>query len=94
MATIRVSYQSIDRFTQTKTYKTLKGAQRFAQHWVGAHPEIGTGYAVSGDGVGKITVIGATLHELFPREDEGELLRQSKSADEAWAEDPNNVTEH
>lgn len=63
---IRVRYQSIDRFRKTAKFKTLKGAQRFAHDWVGEHPEIGSHYAVSGDGVGKITVTGATLAELFP----------------------------
>ena len=34
--------------------------------WVGAHPEIGSTYAVSGDGVGKVTCQGVSLSELFP----------------------------
>lgn len=64
---IRVHYSAIDGFSKTRTFKTLKGAQRFAQKYVGKHPEIGTGYAVSGSGVGKVTVSGdATLQALFP----------------------------
>lgn len=63
---IKVSYRSVDGHTTTRTFKTLKGAQKFAHYWVGAHPEIGSTYAVSGDGIGKIMAHGATLRELFP----------------------------
>jgi hypothetical protein len=63
---IKVWYSTIDRFTVMRRFKTLKGAQAFAQKWVGEHPEIGSHYAISGDGVGKITVDGATLADLFP----------------------------
>lgn len=65
-ATIRVTYQSIDGLRTTRTFRTLAGAQRFAQHRVGNHPDIGSTYAVSDDGVGKITATGATLADLFP----------------------------
>jgi hypothetical protein len=63
---ITVRYFSIDRYRETRHYRTLKGAQRYAHHWIGAHPEIGQGYAISGDGVGRITCKGCTLRELFP----------------------------
>jgi len=66
MKEIIVRYSSIDGASYTRTYTTLKGARKFAHEWIGAHPEIGTSYAVSFDGVGKITVSGATLAELFP----------------------------
>jgi len=64
---IKVSYRSVDRYSKTRSFKTLEGAQKFAQEWVGKTPELGTGYAVSGDGIGKVTVDGATLTELFPK---------------------------
>lgn len=64
---IKVRYKSIDRFSQSRSFKTLKGAQRFAQKWVGPTPELGTWYAVSGDGVGRITVEGCSLEDLFPK---------------------------
>jgi len=67
---IKVTYSTIDRFRRTKTFKTLAGARKFAQHWVGATPEIGSTYAVSGDGVGKVTVEGASLKDLFGQDDE------------------------
>jgi hypothetical protein len=65
---ITVIYESIDRCRKTRKFKTLKGAQKHAQKWVGLHPEISTTfqYAVSGDGVGKITVDGAAVADLFP----------------------------
>lgn len=66
---ITVYYESLDRCSKTRKFKTLAGAQRFAQKWVGKHPEIGTTYAVSGDGIGKITVVGASLADLFPAAD-------------------------
>jgi hypothetical protein len=63
---IVVRYQSIDRFSKTRTFKTLAGAQKFAQNWVGKTPDLGSSYAVSEDGIGKITVSGASLLDLFP----------------------------
>jgi hypothetical protein len=65
-AVIRVTYASIDGVRETRRYKTLKGAQKFAHYLIGAHPELGSFYAVSGDGVGRITCAGCTLRELFP----------------------------
>ena len=63
---IKVYYSSIDRFHETRRFKTLKGARKFAHLRVGAHPDLGSWYAVSSDGVGKIEVKGCTLAELFP----------------------------
>jgi hypothetical protein len=65
--TITVTYISIDRVRKRRQFKTLAGAQRFAQKWLGETPEVGWGYAVSSDGVGKVEVWGATLDELFPK---------------------------
>jgi len=64
---IKVSYRSVDRCSKSRSFKTLEGAQKFAQEWVGETPEMGSFYAVSGDGIGRVTVEGATLQELFPR---------------------------
>ena len=66
MSEIKVRYSSVDSYRKTAKFKTLKGAQKFAQDWVGKHPEIGSTYAVSSDGIGKVTVEGASLAELFP----------------------------
>jgi len=64
---IKIRYRASDGYSQTRKYKTLKGAQRYAQEMVGETPEMGTGYAVSGDGIGTIRVSGTTLKELFPK---------------------------
>lgn len=64
-APISVTYSSIDRFRQTRSFRTLAAARSYAARWVGAHPEFGSSYAISDDGVGKITVRGASLAELF-----------------------------
>lgn len=66
---ITVRYSSIDRFRKSRKFKTLAGAQKFAQKMVGETPEISTNfdYAVSGDGVGKVTCDGCKLSELFPK---------------------------
>ena len=67
---ITVRYRSIDHFSKTAKFKTLEGAQKFAHRYVGKHPEISYNffYAVSGDGVGKITCEGASIFDLFPEE--------------------------
>lgn len=65
---IKVRYSSCDGFSVTRRFKTLAGAQRFAQEYVGTHPEIGATYAASGDGIGVIRASGASMSELFPEE--------------------------
>jgi hypothetical protein len=64
---IHVSYTAIDGASKYRSFKTLEGARRFAQEWVGETPEMGSYYAISGDGIGKVMVRGATLQELFPK---------------------------
>lgn len=72
---VKVRYSSVDRFSKTGTFKTLKGAQKFAQKWVGETPEISWTfhYAVSSFGTGKVTVEGeldgkaVTIFDLFPK---------------------------
>jgi hypothetical protein len=63
---ITVVYSSVDRVRNRRKFKTLSGARAFAHKMVGPHPEIGFRYAVSGDGIGKVTVEGVSLAELFP----------------------------
>jgi hypothetical protein len=63
---IKVTYVSCDGVRKRKTFKTLGGAQKWAQDWIGKAPSLGSGYAVSDDGVGTIYVSGATLTEVFP----------------------------
>jgi hypothetical protein len=64
--TIAVRYSTVDRFSEIKRFTTIEAARKFAQRWIGATPEIGWGYAISDDGIGKIEVRGARLADLFP----------------------------
>lgn len=63
---ITVRYRSVDGCSKSRSYATLAGAQKYAQRMVGKHPEQGSFYAVSGDGIGRVTVEGARLEDLFP----------------------------
>lgn len=64
---ITVHYLAVDGCKRVHKFKTLKGAQTFAQEYVGETPELGSFYAVSGDGIGRVTVDGCDLRELFPK---------------------------
>ena len=87
MTNITVSYLSIDRFRKTRRFKTLAGARKFAHNWIGEAPTLGAGYAISDDGVGRITVQGATLAELFPRTVEPALPAPTAGWDDNVDED-------
>ena len=63
---ITITYSSIDGASKTRKYWSLKGAQKFAQEWIGETPTLGRTYAISDDGVGKIEVEGVSLQDLFP----------------------------
>ena len=65
---IVVTYTSIDFVHKTNKYWSLKGARAFAVKMVGENAEFGSTYAVSNDGVGKVTVQGCSLAELFGRD--------------------------
>jgi hypothetical protein len=74
MTDITVRLSSIDGFRKTRKFKTLDGARKFAVSYAGQSPEFGMGYAISDDGVCKITCDGCTLSELFGQKPEaGEL---------------------
>jgi hypothetical protein len=62
---IKVKYSSVDGGRSSRPFKSLKGARKFAQRMIGKNPEMGSTYAVSGDGIGKIQVEGCALAELF-----------------------------
>lgn len=74
-ADITVRYSSIDRYAKKAHFYTLAGARKFAWKLIGSHPDLGSDYAVSDDGIGKITVSGTlkdgspiTLRDLFPEQ--------------------------
>lgn len=66
---IVVRYESIDGFRKQGTFGSLELAQEFAQKWVGETPELSItyGYAVSNDGVAKVTCSGVPIDKLFPK---------------------------
>jgi hypothetical protein len=64
---ITIHYLASDRTHVTRRYVTLEGARKYAHLMVGETPERGSYYAISGDGIGRITVSGCTLDDLFPK---------------------------
>lgn len=82
---IVLSYKATDGASKSAKFATIKGAQAFAHKWVGATPELAHSYAVSGDGVGRITWKGCSPAELWPqaaadREAEAQALASSATA--------------
>jgi hypothetical protein len=78
---IVVRYRSIDRCSKRGVFKTLAGAQRFAQKWVGETPDLGGTYAVSSDGIGKVTCDGCALIDLFPK------LKEAEEREARWEQE-------
>ena len=65
---INIYYSAVDGFTKEARFSELGDAQQYAQHWLGKSPEQAGMYAVSADGVAKIVVEGASIHDLFLEE--------------------------
>jgi len=63
---IKVHYTASDGYRETKSFRSIVGASRYSRKTIGDFPEMGSYYAVSGDGVGKITCEGCKLSDLFP----------------------------
>lgn len=65
---IVLRYSAVDGTRhQPRAFDNLADASSYAVEWVGATPEVGSNYAVSWDGVGKITVgAGCQVADLFP----------------------------
>ena len=64
MDRITIRYSAVDGYRETRHFKTLQGAQRYADKMLGI-PEFGAYYAISNDGIGKITAT-ISLRALFP----------------------------
>ena len=62
---MKITYTSLDGVRKTRSFKTLSAARKFAFDYVGPQDVEGGWYAVSSDGVGKITWSGITRAELF-----------------------------
>lgn len=65
---ITLRFRFIEGGSTTKRFKSLKGARKAAHHQIGAHPSIGSSYAVDDFGCCTIRVEGCTLADLFPSE--------------------------
>jgi len=68
---MKITYTSIDGVRKTRSFKTLRTARNFAHDCVGPQDIEGGHYAVSFDGIGKITWSGVTRAELFSHVPEG-----------------------
>lgn len=64
---IKLRYTTIDRFSESRSFKSLDGAQRYARRRMGNMFDISEafGYIVSSDGVGKLTVSGISPAKLM-----------------------------
>jgi len=62
---IKIYFSSIDGITKTHSFKTIEGARQFALKVVGEQDVDGGLYAVSDDGVVRITWAGISRAELF-----------------------------
>ena len=71
---MKITYTSIDGVRKTRSFKSLKGARKFARTMVGPQHAEGGHYAVSNDGVGKIEWAGVSRSELFPHDDRAVVL--------------------
>jgi hypothetical protein len=77
MTTIWVHFLGADGSQQTRKYKRLPAARRYAAEKAGDRPQIAKGYAISRDGVGQVAINpngsgrlaceGISLDELFPK---------------------------
>ncbi len=67
---IAVHNQASDGWSEIRFYKTLKGAREYCKKYLGQYFDFGVGftgaYAISGDGINRLTVEGTTFTDLFP----------------------------
>ena len=57
---IKFRLSTIDRFSETKTFRTLEGAKTYVKKRLGDHYDVGMGYAVDMFGTGKLVILGGT----------------------------------
>ncbi len=62
---ITVYYRAIDGYTETGLFTNLEDATVYAHNKVGVKADLGFNYAVSFDGVGKVTVVGCALTDIW-----------------------------
>ncbi len=72
---IKVYNVAVDGFnlrilsSETKDFVNLEDAREYCNGYLGEHFELGSDYAVSGDGINRLVIEGATWQELFPERD-------------------------
>jgi len=65
---IKLHYSTLDRFSESRTFKTLAGAKAYATRRLGTYYDVSLAfnYAVSGDGIGKLSIrAGTTWKDLI-----------------------------
>lgn len=62
---ITIRYSTIDHFSETRRFKTLEGARKYAKMRMGDTFDIGSSYAVDMFGTGKLEVRGVSLETLL-----------------------------
>jgi len=67
---IRTSYRTVDRYYESRRFKTLAGARKYARKRMGENCDYGMSYAVDMYGTGRLRVTGATLTELFSKDED------------------------
>lgn len=60
---VNIYYVAVDGYRKSWSY-TKDGAAAKIRRLLGSNYDLGLGYAVSGDGVGRVTIEGATFEEL------------------------------
>lgn len=68
MADYTIHVTTVDGVSKSRSFKRLKAARKFAERWVGKHPDIGSYYAVSQHGDAKVEVSGISVEALFAEE--------------------------
>lgn len=78
MTAIKLRFSTLDGIRKTKAFKSLKGARKAAHAWIGADADVGGHYAVSTDGVVKLTVEGCTLADIFGPEKDSDPTPENR----------------
>jgi len=64
---IKITVRTVDHHHESRRFRTLAGARRFAQRWVGRHPDTESGYyAVSAYGDVRVDWDGCLDSDLWP----------------------------
>ncbi len=65
--TIKLKYVSVDGYRKSASFKTIQGALRFINRWVGLKGDASSygNYIVSFDGVGKVVGVNVCMKDLL-----------------------------